>query len=154
MKAVLQRVSRASVTVDGRELGAIGQGILILLGVQEGDTDTELDALVAKISGLRIFNDAEGRMNHACEDIGGSYLVVSQFTLCADTRRGKRPGFENAMKPPAAKNMYEQFCDRLAVATSRPVARGEFGAEMLVELLNEGPATFILEFPPTLHQCP
>ena len=97
-----------------------------------------------KIRGMRIFNDGEGKMNLSCEAIEGEFLVVSQFTLCADLRRGKRPGFDPAMKPPEAERLYERFCTELAERTGRPVKKGEFGAEMRVELVNEGPVTFVL----------
>lgn len=147
MRALLQRVSRASVTVDGRITGRIERGLLIFLGVENGDTDAQLDALARKIQGLRVFEDDAGKMNLSCEDIGGAYLCVSQFTLCADLSRGKRPGFEAAMRPPQSKEMWERFCGMLGALTGRPVERGEFGADMKVELLNDGPATFWLNIP-------
>lgn len=142
MRAVLQRVSRASVHVGDETVSTIGSGILIFLGVEIADTEASLEALVRKVNGLRIFEDANGRMNLPNE---GEYLVVSQFTLCADLSKGKRPGFDNAMKPPASERMYERFCERLAAETGRPVKRGRFGATMRVELVNEGPATFLLD---------
>lgn len=149
MRLVLQRVSRASVRVAGETLSEIGGGLLILLGVDAADTDRELDAAVRKVAGLRVFEDDAGRMNRSCEETGGEFLVVSQFTLLADLTKGKRPGFEAAMKPPASERLYERFCERLATATGRPVKRGRFGAEMDVELVNRGPATFVLELPPS-----
>ncbi|MCK6439816.1 MAG: D-aminoacyl-tRNA deacylase [Planctomycetes bacterium] len=147
MRALLQRVSRAKVTVEGETVGETGHGLLIFLGVEVSDSDKELEALVAKIQGLRIFTDDQGKMNRSCEDVGGSYLAVSQFTLCADTKSGKRPGYERAMKPPESERMYERFCERLAVLTGRPVARGRFGAHMDVELVNDGPVTIWLDYP-------
>jgi len=146
MKAVLQRVTSARVTVDGRVVGEIGLGLLVLLGVEAGDTDREFEHLMGKMIGLRLFADAQGNMNLSCEDVGGSYLVVSQFTLCADTKRGKRPGFEPAMKPEGARVVYERFCRELAVRSGRPVATGEFGAMMDVSLVNSGPVTILLQY--------
>lgn len=148
MKAVIQRVSSASVTVDGRTVGRIGLGLLVLLGIEAGDTEREFEQLLGKLVGLRLFPDAGGNMNLSCEDAGGEYLVVSQFTLCADTKRGKRPGFEGAMKPGLAEPVYARFCRELAVRSGRPVATGEFGAMMEVSLVNSGPVTIILHYPP------
>lgn len=148
MKAVIQRVSSASVTVDGRTVGRIGLGLLVLLGVEAGDTEREFEQMIGKLVGLRLFPDAGGNMNLSCEDAGGEYLVVSQFTLCADTKRGKRPGFEGAMKPDLAEPVYARFCRELAVRSGRPVATGEFGAMMEASLVNSGPVTIILHYPP------
>lgn len=145
MRAVLQRVSRASVRVGGETVSSIGPGLLLFLGVETDDTEETLEMLLRKMKGLRIFEDAAGRMNLSNEDQIGEYLVVSQFTLCADLSKGKRPGFDFAMKPPASERMYERFCERLAAETGRPVERGRFGATMQVELVNEGPATFVVE---------
>jgi D-tyrosyl-tRNA(Tyr) deacylase len=145
MKLVIQRVTRASVSVDGETVSSIGRGLLLFHGVAVGDGDAQLETLVRKVAGLRIFDDAAGKMNLSCEEIGGEFLVVSQFTLLADLSKGRRPGFENAMRPPASEQLYDRFCDRLAAATGRPVRKGRFGATMAVELVNDGPGTFLLE---------
>ena len=145
MRALLQRVLDASVSVDGAIRSQIGRGILLLLGVAQGDGDAQLEALAKKISGLRIFDDAQGKTNLSCEDIGGEFLVVSQFTLCADLSKGKRPGFERAMRPPGSEQLYLEFCERLAALTGRPVKTGQFGASMVVRLSNDGPATYWLD---------
>ena len=147
MRALLQRVLDASVGVDGATHASIDRGILILLGVTTTDTDAQLESLAKKIAGLRIFDDAQGKTNLSCEDIGGEYLVVSQFTLCADLTKGKRPGFELAMRPPGSEQLYLKFVERLAALTGRPVKTGKFGASMVVALKNDGPATYWLEFP-------
>ena len=145
MRALLQRVLDASVTVDGTVHSSIGPGILLLLGVQQGDGDAQLEALAKKITGLRIFDDAQGKTNLSCEDVEGEFLVVSQFTLCADLSKGKRPGFEMAMRPPGSEQLYLRFCERLAALTGRPVKTGKFGASMVVSLRNDGPATYWLD---------
>jgi D-tyrosyl-tRNA(Tyr) deacylase len=145
MRALLQRVLDASVTIDGSVHSSVGKGLLILLGVAREDQDAQADALSRKIAGLRVFDDPEGRMNLSAEDVGGEFLVVSQFTLCADLSRGKRPGFDPAMKPPEAERLYLRFCERLAALTGRPVKTGRFGASMTVSLRNDGPATFWLD---------
>jgi D-tyrosyl-tRNA(Tyr) deacylase len=147
MRALLQRVLEASVDADGAPHSSIGRGVLILLGVTATDTDAPLESLAKKIAGLRIFDDAQGKTNLSCEDIGGEYLVVSQFTLCADLTKGKRPGFEAAMRPPGSEQLYKKFCDRLAALTGRPVKTGKFGASMVVSLKNDGPATYWLDMP-------
>ena len=144
MKVVLQRVTRASVTVDDEVVGAIGPGLLILVGVADGDTESQADALAAKVAGLRIFSDADGRFNDSLLDIGGSALVVSQFTLHADVRKGRRPSFTGAARPEVA----EPLCDHFADALRRqgiPVETGVFGAMMSVELVNDGPFTVIID---------
>ncbi len=148
MRAVLQRVSRASVSVSGEIVSQISRGLLILLGVEAGDSQRELSQLLDKLVGMRLFPDDGGNMNRSCEDVGGDYLVVSQFTLCADTRRGKRPGFEPAAKPDVAEPLYQQFCAELERRTGRMVGRGVFGAMMEVELVNSGPVTILLHYPP------
>ena len=147
MRALLQRVLDASVSVDQAVQASIGRGLLILLGVTTSDGDAQLEALAKKIAGLRIFDDAQGKTNLSCEDIGGEFLVVSQFTLCADLSKGKRPGFELAMRPPGSEQLYLKFCERLGVLTGRPVKTGKFGASMVVALSNDGPATYWLEMP-------
>jgi D-aminoacyl-tRNA deacylase len=144
-KALLQRVLEASVHIDGSPSASISRGLLIFLGVRTGDGPAHIDALAAKIHGLRVFEDPDGRMNLSCEQIGGEYLVVSQFTLCADLRKGKRPSFEDAMKPPGSEELYRRFCERLAALSGRPLKTGTFGTSMVVSLKNDGPATFWLE---------
>jgi D-tyrosyl-tRNA(Tyr) deacylase len=137
LRALVQRVSRAAVTAGGRELAAIGPGLLILLGVGQGDTESDADRLADKVRALRVFEDAEGRMN---EPLGErETLCVSQFTLYADTRSGNRPGFTAAAPPEVAEPLYERFCDRLGAR------RGAFGARMEVELVNDGPVTLLLD---------
>ena len=144
MIAVLQRVRRASVTVEGQVTGEIGPGLLILLGVKRGDTDHDADRLAAKIGGLRIFSDDQGRMNRSCADVGGAMLVVSQFTLCGDCRKGRRPSFEKAADPAEATRLYGYFCGRLRQQGYR-VETGVFGAMMDVALVNDGPVTIVLD---------
>ncbi len=145
MRALLQRVLEASVEVDGASHASIARGVLILLGVTTTDTEAPLEALAKKIAGLRIFDDPAGKTNLSCEEIGGEYMVVSQFTLCADLTKGKRPGFELAMRPPGSEQLYLKFVERLAALTGRPVKTGKFGASMVVALKNDGPATYWLE---------
>jgi D-tyrosyl-tRNA(Tyr) deacylase len=148
MRALLQRVLDASVGVEGATHSSIGRGILLLLGVATGDGEPQVEALAKKIAGLRIFDDAQGKTNLSCEDVGGEFLVVSQFTLCADLSKGKRPGFELAMRPPGSEQLYLKFCERLGALTGRPVKTGKFGASMVVSLRNDGPATYWLESSP------
>jgi len=144
MIAVIQRVSRASVTVGGNRTGEIGRGLLVLLGVHKGDREEDADFLAAKIGGLRIFEDAAGKMNLACSEVGGAMLVVSQFTLCGDCRKGRRPSFDPAAPPDEATRLYNYFCARLRQQGYR-VETGVFGAMMDVELVNDGPVTFVLD---------
>jgi D-aminoacyl-tRNA deacylase len=144
MRALIQRVSRASVTVDERVVGKIGQGLLVLLGVGQDDSEVQVRTLVDKIVYLRIFGDDEGKMNRSLLDIGGEVLVVSQFTLYADTRRGRRPGFTNAAPPSIAEPLVERFKAAIA-AYGLTVADGIFGAYMEVELVNDGPVTIWLD---------
>ncbi|MBO6885816.1 MAG: D-tyrosyl-tRNA(Tyr) deacylase [Marivita sp.] len=144
MRALIQRVSVASVTVDGEGLGEIGAGLLILICAMQGDTEAQADKLAAKIAKLRIFKDDEGRMNRSVADIGGSALVVSQFTLAADTSRGNRPGFSTAAAPDEGNRLYDYFADQMA-AQGIPVAKGRFGADMKVRLLNDGPVTIWMD---------
>jgi D-aminoacyl-tRNA deacylase len=144
MRALLQRVSRASVTVDERVVGKIGQGLLVLLGVGQDDSEVQVRTLVDKIVYLRIFGDDEGKMNRSLLDIGGEVLVVSQFTLYADTRKGRRPGFTNAAPPSIAEPLVERFKEAIA-AYGLTVADGIFGAFMEVELVNSGPVTIWLD---------
>jgi D-aminoacyl-tRNA deacylase len=144
MRVILQRVARAKVTVDGRVTGQIGRGLLLLAGFTDGDTDDALAWMADKVVGLRIFPDDEGKMNRSVEEIGGGLLVVSQFTLYGDARKGRRPSFVDAARPDVAIPLYERFLQMLR-ATGRPVQTGEFGAMMDVELVNDGPVTLILE---------
>ncbi len=145
MRVVLQRVSRARVTVEGRVTGEIGVGLLLLVGFTEGDDEAGLDWMADKIAGLRVFNDAEGKMNLSLGDVGGGLLVVSQFTLYGDTRKGRRPSFVHAAPPPVAIPLYERFLEVLARRSGTLVQSGEFGAMMDVELVNDGPVTLVLE---------
>jgi D-tyrosyl-tRNA(Tyr) deacylase len=147
MKALIQRVLEASVVADGVPHASIGRGLLIFLGVQAADGDAQVEALATKIHGLRLFEDPEGRMNLSLEQVGGEHLVVSQFTLCADLSRGKRPGFDDAMKPPESERLYLKFCERLAALSGQAPKTGKFGASMVVSLKNDGPATFYLATP-------
>jgi len=144
MKALVQRVAYAKVTVAQKTVGEIKKGLLVFLGVQKGDEKENADFLSKKICNLRIFEDENGKMNKSLLDIKGQMLVVSQFTLCGDTTRGNRPGFENAALPDDAKKLYEYFSDK-ARALDVDVQNGVFGADMKVELLNDGPVTFMLE---------
>ena len=145
MKAVVQRVSNASVAVDGEIKGKISEGFLVLLGVGEDDTTEDADILARKTANLRIFRDNEDKMNLSLLDIGGEALVISNFTLCADTKKGNRPSFINAMAPNEANRLYEYFCERLAAEVVKKVEKGVFGGDMKVELLNNGPVTLILD---------
>ena len=144
MKAVIQRVKHASVRVDGNITGEIGAGFLVLAGFQNADDETSVKAMAAKISRLRIFSDAEGKMNLSLIDIGGAVLSVSQFTLYADCHKGNRPSFSNAGSPAYAEEMYGKFNEALR-ALGLPVEEGVFGADMKVELFNDGPVTIVLD---------
>lgn len=144
MRIVLQRVKRASVAVSGREISAISPGLLILVGVARGDGEAETRWLAEKVAGLRIFNDEAGKMNLSVVETGGEVLAVSQFTLLADTRRGKRPSFVHAAPPEEAEPLFDRFCALLREA-GISVQTGRFGATMEVDLLNDGPVTIILE---------
>ncbi len=146
MKSVIQRVSKASVTVEGQVVGQIGPGLLVLFGVEKDDTAAQLDYHVKKILNLRIFEDAQGKMNRSVQEIRGGILVVSQFTLAGDCRKGNRPGFDNAMPPAQAEAMYETLVARLrAEAGELDIQTGRFRAMMQVALVNDGPVTFLLE---------
>jgi D-tyrosyl-tRNA(Tyr) deacylase len=144
MRIVLQRVSRARVTVEGRTTGEIGHGLLLLVGFKEGDGEEALAWMADKVAGLRIFRDDEGKMNRSLDEADGALLVVSQFTLYGDARKGRRPSFVDAARPETAIPLYERFLELLR-ATGRPVQTGEFGAMMEVELVNDGPVTLVLE---------
>jgi len=147
VKLVVQRVSRASVRVDGRMVGEIGRGFLVLFGAEVGDASPAAEEAARKVAGLRVFDDDAGKMNLALVDVGGAVLAVSQFTLAADLSRGRRPGFDRALRGPDAEPLYERFVAALR-AQGLTVATGVFGASMDVELVNEGPATFLLDVPP------
>jgi len=145
MRVVLQRVSRASVRIEGEVVGEIGTGLVLLVGFTEADTEAELEWMARKVSGLRIFGDAEGRMNLSLDEVGGGVLVVSQFTLYGDTRKGRRPSFVGAAGPERAIPLYAAFVECMREVCSGPVATGEFGAMMQVELVNDGPVTLVIE---------
>lgn len=145
MKAVIQRVSYSSVVIDGKEVGKTDKGLMILLGVEQGDTKADADKLIKKIPVLRIFEDENGKMNLSCLNISGEILVVSQFTLCADCSHGRRPSFIASAPPDIANELYMYFVDELRKAGVKKVDTGEFGADMKVSLLNDGPVTIILE---------
>lgn len=144
MRIVLQRVSHARVSVDGTIVGAIGPGLVALVGVAADDTAPQAEALAAKCAGLRLFADAAGKFNRSLAEVGGAVLVISQFTLLADVRRGRRPSFDRAAPPEIAAPLVDRFAQTLAAA-GVPVARGQFGAHMLVELTNDGPVTIVID---------
>jgi D-tyrosyl-tRNA(Tyr) deacylase len=144
MRAVVQRVSRANVTIAGETAGEIGAGLVVLLGVTHDDTAEQARWLAEKIIGLRIFNDADGKMNRDVAEVNGSILIVSQFTLYGDCRKGRRPSFIDAAPPPVAIPLYEAFINAVK-ALGVPVASGRFGADMQVELVNDGPVTVIVD---------
>src|SRR3954447_10425602 len=144
MRAVVQRVTRAHVTVDGETTGRIERGLLVLLGVAQNDSQTDADYLAEKIAGLRIFEDANAKMNLAVGEVGGSILVVSQFTLYGDVRRGKRPSFDEAARPERAQELYEYLVDKIRAVGVR-CETGRFQADMQVELVNDGPVTILLD---------
>ncbi|MCA0869559.1 D-tyrosyl-tRNA(Tyr) deacylase [Seohaeicola saemankumensis] len=144
MRALIQRVSQASVTVEGACVGEIGGGLLILVCAMQGDSEAEADRLAAKIAKLRVFRDEAGKMNRSLKDSGGAALVVSQFTLAADTARGNRPGFSAAAPPEEGERLYEYFAAQMA-AQGIAVATGRFGADMAVALVNDGPVTIWME---------
>jgi D-tyrosyl-tRNA(Tyr) deacylase len=144
MKAVIQRVTQASVDVDGQVVGQIGPGLLVLLGVAKGDGESDVQYVVDKLVGLRVFGDEHGKMNLSVNQVGGALLVVSQFTLLGDTHKGRRPGFDQAAPPDQARAFYGTVIDELR-ARGIPVETGSFGAEMKIHLVNDGPVTFILD---------
>lgn len=145
MKAVIQRVSEASVSIDGQTVSAIGAGLLILLGVVNGDTQTDTERLAYKITHLRIFDDEKGVMNRSVLDVDGEALVVSQFTLVARTEKGHRPSYVDAAGHETAIPLYEEFCNRVSRLMGKPCGRGRFGADMKVSLINDGPVTIIMD---------
>lgn len=145
MRIVIQRVLSASVTIDGAVKSAIGPGMLILLGIGHEDDDSDIEYLVKKVSGLRIFDDEAGVMNLSVQDVGGEVIVVSQFTLMAHTRKGNRPSYIDAAGHEKAIPLYEAFCSRLSEALGKPVGTGVFGADMKVALVNDGPVTICMD---------
>ena len=145
MKAVIQRVSQASVSVDGETVGSCNKGYMILFGACEGDNDEDLEVLARKVVNLRVFCDSEDKMNMSLLDIEGDALVVSQFTLCADVKKGNRPSFIGAMHPEKASEYYDRFCELLEQHGVKRVEKGIFGADMQVSLVNDGPVTIILD---------
>jgi D-tyrosyl-tRNA(Tyr) deacylase len=145
MRAVIQRVSQASVTIAGQARGAIDQGLLVLLAIEEADTPEDIEWLSGKIVRLRIFNDENGVMNRSVQETGGGILLISQFTLFASTKKGNRPSYSRSARPEIAVPLYEQFIARLTQDLGRPIQTGEFGAHMDVSLTNDGPVTIIID---------
>ena len=145
MKAVIQRVSSASVSVDGEVVGSCGTGYMILFGAAEGDTEADADILARKVAALRIFCDSNDKMNLSIKDIDGEILAISQFTLCADVKKGNRPSFTGAMEPVEAERLYKYFCNKLREEGIKKVDEGVFGADMSVSLVNEGPVTILYD---------
>lgn len=144
MRAVVQLVAESHVTVEGQEVGRIGQGLMVLLGVEDGDTEADSAYLVDKVCNLRIFEDAEGKMNLSVQDVGGSLLVVSQFTLLGDARKGRRPSFSNAARPEQANDLYEKFVAQCR-GNGLTVETGQFQTHMVVRIDNDGPVTLLLD---------
>jgi D-tyrosyl-tRNA(Tyr) deacylase len=144
MRAVVQRVTEAKVDIAGETVGAVGRGFMVLVCAMRGDAEAESDLMAAKIAKLRVFRDAEGRMNLALGDVGGAVLAISQFTLAADTSNGNRPGFSTAAEPETGARLYDRFCEALR-ALGVTVETGRFGAEMAVSLVNDGPVTIMLD---------
>ena len=145
MKLVIQRVKESNLKIDGNNFSSIGYGMVILIGISKKDDTSKLKKLVTKLSNLRIFNDEFGKMNKNINDIKGEILVVSQFTLYADIKKGNRPSFTNAAKPIIAINIYQKFIDELQAVINTKIKTGQFGADMKIELINDGPVTIILE---------
>jgi len=145
MRLVIQRVSRASVEVEGETVSGIGKGLLVLVGVENGDTEEDMIWLAGKTAGLRIFDDENGVMNRSVTDIDGDILAVSQFTLTASTRKGNRPSYIRAAGHELAVPLYDKYCDQVSVLTGKTVLKGVFGADMKVSLLNDGPVTIIID---------
>ena len=145
MRLVIQRCLEASVTIDGECVSSIGKGLLVLVGVEQGDTEADVDWLVGKTAGMRIFDDENGIMNLSVNDIGGDALAVSQFTLTASTRKGNRPSYIRAAGHNLAIPLYESYCAKLSAAIGKPVGKGVFGADMKVALVNDGPVTIIID---------
>ena len=145
MRLVIQRVTQASVTVNGRLISSIGPGLMVLVGIAEGDTEVDVDWLAAKTATMRIFNDADGVMNRSMVDAGGEVLAISQFTLNASTRKGNRPSYIRAARPETALPLYDLYCSKLSDLSGIRVAKGIFGADMKVALVNDGPVTIIID---------
>ena len=145
MRAVIQRVTKSSVTVDGEIKGSIGKGYNVLLGVMDGDKETQAELLAAKIAKLRVFEDEAGKMNKSVTDINGEILVISQFTLCADIKKGNRPSFTDSAAPDEANRLYEYFCSKLLENGISNVEKGVFAADMKVEIHNDGPVTIVMD---------
>lgn len=145
MRILIQRVSKSSVTIDNREKSRIGKGLLVLLGIEDADNEEDIDWLTNKLINLRIFNDSDGVMNLSALDTDAEILVVSQFTLHASTKKGNRPSYIRAAKPDIAIPLYERFCSALEIKTGKKVKTGEFGADMQVELVNDGPVTIWID---------
>lgn len=145
MRVVIQRVSRASVTINNSIRASIGNGLLVLMGIEDADSDDDVNWLSGKIANLRIFNDADGVMNLSLKETGGELLLVSQFTLHAATKKGNRPSYIRASKPPVAVPLYEKMIAALGAELGKPILTGEFGADMKVDLLNDGPVTIIID---------
>ncbi len=145
MKAVIQRVLESSVSVDGRVVGSSGKGYMILVGVAKGDTEKHADLLARKTASLRVFEDENGKMNLSVTDVDGDILAISQFTLCADCKKGNRPSFTPSEEPEKAKALYEVYCDRLKEYGVKRVDQGIFGADMKVSLVNDGPVTICFD---------
>lgn len=145
MRLVIQRVREASVTIDGTTVSSIGKGLLVLVGVEQGDTEEDMRWLVGKTVGLRIFDDSQGVMNLSVKEVGGEILAVSQFTLTASTRKGNRPSYIRAAGHDLAVPLYDRYCDEVSEALGRAVGRGVFGADMKVALINDGPVTIIID---------
>lgn len=145
MKAVIQRVKHAKVEVDGKIVGKIDEGYMILVGVMQGDTEKEAETLARKTANLRVFTDSEDKMNLSILDVGGEVLAISQFTLCADVKKGNRPSFINSASPDEADMLYEHFCEHLKLNGVKKVEKGVFGAHMEVSLLNNGPVTILYD---------
>ncbi|KRT16680.1 D-tyrosyl-tRNA(Tyr) deacylase [Pedobacter ginsenosidimutans] len=145
MRAVLQRVTQASCTVDGEVTGAIDTGFLVLLGIEDADALEDLDWLAQKIIGMRVFGDENGMMNKALADVGGDILLISQFTLFASTKKGNRPGFTRAARPDVAIPLYEKMIEKLSALSGKKVKTGIFGADMKIALLNDGPVTILID---------
>ena len=145
MRIIIQRVRNASVTIEGVEHSAINQGMMILVGIEEADGDEDIAFLTKKVANMRIFDDADGVMNHSVMDIGGEVLVVSQFTLHASTKKGNRPSYIRAAKPDISIPLYEKFCSELSATLGKPVKTGVFGADMQCALINDGPVTIFMD---------
>ena len=145
MRAVIQRVNKSSVSVDGEIKGSVGKGFNVLLGVMDGDTESQAELLAGKVARLRVFEDENEKMNKSVTDIDGEILVISQFTLCADIKKGNRPSFTDSAPPAEANRLYEYFCEKLLENGVRKVEKGVFAADMKVEIENDGPVTIVMD---------